>query len=63
MKSGAHLTQVVKHKKRFKKGGIECNSCKKIKTAEDYGVNKSRCQECMTKYYKKRYQKARPSLW
>ena len=31
MKTGAHLTQIEKHKKRFKKGGIVCNKCKKVK--------------------------------
>lgn len=63
MKSGYDLRQERKHKKRFKKGGIVCNKCKKVKKTEDYGANKSQCSKCITTYYKKRNQKAKVSLW
>ena len=63
MKSGYDLWQEKKHKDRFKDGGIECNACKKIVKASDYGANKSRCKKCVSEYYKKRYKRAKQSLW
>lgn len=63
MKSGYDLWQEKKHKKRFKNGGIVCNGCKLIKRPQDYGANKSRCKKCVTKYYKKRYKRAKQNLW
>ena len=63
MKSGYDLWQEKKHKQRFKDGGIVCNGCKLIKRPQDYGANKSRCKKCVTKYYKKRYKRAKQNLW
>ena len=63
MKSGYDLWQEKKHKKRFKDGRIVCNGCKLIKRPQDYGANKSRCKKCVTKYYKKRYKRAKQNLW
>ena len=63
MKSGYDLWQEKKHKQRFKDGGIVCNGCKLTKRPQDYGANKSRCKKCVTKYYKKRYKRAKQNLW
>ena len=59
MKSGYDLWQEKNHKQRFKDGGIVGNGCKLIKRPQDYGANKSRCKKCVTKYYKKRYKRAK----
>jgi uncharacterized CHY-type Zn-finger protein len=62
-KSGKSVTMAQKFKKRITKNGLICNKCKKDKSLDEYGVNKSWCAECFRNYNNSRAKKGRYKLW
>ena len=60
---GRHEILTKKYQARKKDGGMVCNKCKKVRKLNEYGSNKSKCKKCVTKYYKKRYDRSRKSIW
>ena len=52
-----------KYRARFTETGMICKTCNRDRLHSEYGLNKSRCKECLNKEQKEKYHKRKRSLW